>query len=657
MLLLQAIMTTSFSQVLNKKYQALPLGAIRAKGWIEKQLLIQSNGLCGHLDEFYPRIQFSAWKGMDKDKWEDTPYYLNGLVPTAYLLNDQRLIDKSLEYINWILKSQKENGWIGPERKDNSWPQTLALKTLISYYEATGDKRVIACMDRFFRYLQNEKIDWGNKNWSGMRAMELGVPALWLYQQTGNKSVLEVLENIQKESFNWSELFLDFPYDSVALAEGKIPTMHEGEGMHAHGVNIVMALKYPALRYAINKNEKEKDAVYVGLKSLDENHGQLAGKFSGDDNLNGKGPDRGTELCTVVDEMFSMEKLFEIFGDGVFADRLEDLAYNALPGSMSSDCWSHQYNQQTNQVILSKAARPWTSTEEYSNILSLMGNYPSCLVNMHQGWPMLIKHLWMSTPDNGLVALSYAPCEINTTLNGDNKIKIVVETDYPFDNYVKIKVNSSKAGKVPIYLRIPQWADSTKIQTGLKTKFGKAGELVKVIIPDNDIFCEIVFPMHIKIESRYNQSIAVRRGPLYYAHNIESVYSKISFESKWSRSIEYMGSVDWEVFPKAQWNYALQKNQFLQRDSKVIKNNINAYPFASFDEMVYNEKERTYQKWEHQPPLILQVKVRQVPTWGMKNNSADVPPLSPIKELKEELVINLIPYGCARLRIAEFPFY
>jgi len=39
----------------------------------------------------------------------------------------------------------------------------------------------------------------------------------------------------------------------------------------------------------------------------------------------------------------------------------------------------------------------------------------------------------------------------------------------------------------------------------------------------------------------------------------------------------------------------------------------------------------------------------------MKNNSADVPPLSPVKPEGDPEIIKLIPYGCARLRITEFP--
>ena len=58
----------------------------------------------------------------------------------------------------------------------------------------------------------------------------------------------------------------------------------------------------------------------------------------------------GTELCTVVEAMFSFETLFSIQGDPTFAERAEKLTYNALPATITSDMWAHQYLQQPNEM-------------------------------------------------------------------------------------------------------------------------------------------------------------------------------------------------------------------------------------------------------------------------------------------------------------------
>ena len=48
--------------------------------------------------------------------------------------------------------------------------------------------------------------------------------------------------------------------------------------------------------------------------------------------------------------MFSYETLFSIQGDPMFAERAEKLAYSALPATITSDMWAHQYLQQMNAI-------------------------------------------------------------------------------------------------------------------------------------------------------------------------------------------------------------------------------------------------------------------------------------------------------------------
>ena len=48
----------------------------------------------------------------------------------------------------------------------------------------------------------------------------------------------------------------------------------------------------------------------------------------------GRDPSQGTELCAVVEAMFSLETDMAILGDAAFGDRLEKIAYNALPATL-----------------------------------------------------------------------------------------------------------------------------------------------------------------------------------------------------------------------------------------------------------------------------------------------------------------------------------
>ena len=236
----------------------------------------------------------------------------------------------------------------------------------------------------------NTPPDWPDKDWRGVRAMENAVTGYWLYRQTEEAWILEVIESIQKNSSDWTSYYEKFPWDSAASAEKKIPLNWGPDGLTAHVVNNAMAIKYPGLWFQQSGDERFKNAVFDGIAKYDLNHGQAGGRFSGDEHLSGKSPDRGTELCSVVEYMYSLEELYAIFGDNQLADRLELLAYNALPGTTTPDMWAHQYDQQSNQVIVNGEKRAWSTNGNYSNIYGLMPNFACCLANMHQGWPKFV---------------------------------------------------------------------------------------------------------------------------------------------------------------------------------------------------------------------------------------------------------------------------
>ena len=52
--------------LLESNYMELPLGDIKAEGWLWQQLDAQRNGLTGHLDEYYANVvgNRNAWLGV-----------------------------------------------------------------------------------------------------------------------------------------------------------------------------------------------------------------------------------------------------------------------------------------------------------------------------------------------------------------------------------------------------------------------------------------------------------------------------------------------------------------------------------------------------------------------------------------------------------------
>ncbi len=641
--------------LLENSFSILPLGSVKAAGWLNTQLEIQKNSLTGHLDEFWPDLMTSSWRGGDGEAWERGPYYLDGLVPLAYLLDDKRLIDKVNEWMDFILSSEQENGWFGPEKNNDRWPLAVGLKVLKQYYEGSGDERALNIIKDYFVYLNENPPDWPDNVWRGVRAMENAVTGYWLFKNTGDTTVLDAIKSIHDNCYNWTSYFEEFPWDSQASKEGRIPKVWDEVGLTAHVVNVAMATKYPGIYYQQSKNQADLDASFDGMKKLDYHHGQVGGRFSGDEHLSGNNPTQGTEMCAIVEYMFSLENLIELTGDNSLADRLEVLAFNSLPGTQTGDGWGHQYNQQTNQVYVSNEKRNWSSNGNEANVFGMEPNFGCCTANMHQGWPKFTQSLWMASPDAGLAVISYAPCIVEARVGKGQLVKLTNTTNYPFDEEIKISVDSEKPGTFPLYLRIPGWCKNPEIKVNddnieatedfciIERKW-KKGDVIT-----------INFPMEIELEKRYNNARSVKLGPLYFSVRIDKNYIK---EDLGEHSHDHPHAADWKIEALSNWNYALYLDENNPSASfEISRGEIGPYPFADAGDPVFDNETGKYKIIDQDPPVMLKAKAMLIPEWKIVDNSAGELPLSPVQvRFKEKIPISLVPYASAKLRLSEFPF-
>ena len=415
---LEAIPQVNRAPLRESAFYLLPLGSIQPKGWLREQLLIQAQGLSGHLDEFWPDVgPNSGWLGGNGESWERGPYFVDGLIPLAYLLNDDRLKAKALRFIEWTLKSQAPNGMIGPPTNSDWWPRMVMLKALAQYYEVTNDQRVLPAMSRYFAHHatqlgQRPLTSWGKYRWE-----EEALTAMWLYNRTGESGLLQLIQDLRKQGYDWQAQFDDFkftqPCTRAVLGLTKAGDNNE-RALQSHGVNNAMALKTSPLMYLLSGSERDRYGLSKQLSELDRYHGLPNGMFSADEHFAGRNPSQGTELCTVVEAMYSLEISLAILGDASLGDRLERIAFNALPGAFTDDMWAHQYNQEPNQVEVSVHSKPWTTDGPESNLFGLEPNFGCCTANFHQGWPKFSTSLMMLSNDGGLVAAAYAPCETTT---------------------------------------------------------------------------------------------------------------------------------------------------------------------------------------------------------------------------------------------------
>ena len=634
--------------LIHKPLMELPLGAVKPEGWLEDQLLRQANGMTGHLDELYPQVcgPRNGWLGGDGDMWERGPYWIDGLLPLAYILDDATLKAKVQPWVEWALASQKEDGFFGPDKdlpaekglqRNNAkdwWPRMVVLKVLKQYYDATGDQRIITFFTKYFQYqyanLPKTKLNhW--TYWGRERAGDNLYVIYWLYNITGDSFLLDLGDLISSQTADW---------------KGRLS---KGEALNSifslHCVNLAQGMKQPVIRYQATKDSSWLKAIDTGLRDLRNGIGWPTGLYGADEMLHSGNPTQGSELCTAVEMMFSLEKMVEITGRADWADLLERVTFNALPTQATDDYDARQYYQQCNQteISINPGRNFMTSYNGTDQAFGLLCGYPCCTCNMHQGWPKFTKHLWFASDDDGLAAMFYAPCRVEAKVTGGVKVGIREETNYPFDESIRFTVSTKKAVSFPVHLRIPRWCKEPKILVNGEDAGITASRGMVVIDrkwKDGDVLT-LELPMQISISRWYENSAVVERGPLVYALRIGEKWSKKQLEDPLR---DQHGEWYYEVLPTTPWNYALESRTISKKaigsSFKVIRKETSGYPWNP-----------------ENAPIEIQVPAKKLPFWHEYNGSAGPLPYSVISKgsFPEEEIITLIPYGCTTLRITEFP--
>ncbi len=597
--------------------QAIPLGRIAPRGWLRDQLLLQAANLTGQLEEIWPDVgPGSGWLGGPGESWERGPYYLDGLVPLAHVLDDARLKAKAGKWIEWMLASQRGDGWFGPAGNDDWWTRMVALKVLMQHADATGDARVVPFMQRYFAYENATIGERPFRKWAIARGQENILVIQWLQDRAPDPMLPELASRILAMTVDWGGYLADRIVQGPAARFSHL----------THVVNVAMGLKLPALRERLGDSGQQA-IVDRAFANLDRFHGQATGMFSGDEWLAGNLPNHGVELCAVVELMYSLEVLARAYGSGEYGDRLERVAYNALAATMTADVTAHQYHQQPNQVLATIARRDWTYSSEAPNIFGLAPHFGCCTANLHQGWPKLAASLWAEDPQGGLAAVAYAPCVAR-----GRDLEIEVITDYPFGETITIRVLRAAAGERRIALRVPQWCAAPTLRVGNEdvavapvagiaavARAWRAGDTI-----------ELRLPMPVRVEGRPNGAVSLHTGPLTLAYCPGEIWRAIP---------DTPGLGDWEVTPRGSWNFGLE-----------IEGGVTELPLA-----VERQPPSPHPFGLAAPPVRVQTRGRFVPGWELLRNSAAPPPQSPVTTNQTPRPITLVPYGCARLRVCEFP--
>lgn len=622
----------------------LPYGAVHVHGWIHHMLVIESHGMEGRMDEVknghdvvdgpadkcdYDKTAWTHRGSMSANGWEGVPYWLRGYVPMAYLLRNKRMMADATHWIHGIMSTQLPDGYFGPLHLKTAhnglpklWPNQIMLEVLQAYYTDTGDRRVLTLETRYFHYLAAlppKVFSWG---WGRWRWSE-GIHAIyWLYNRTGDKSLLKLVKVINAHSANWTAGIASY-----------------------HGVNFGEGFREPAEYYELSHNPRDLQATRNDWKIMFGLYGQVAGGgYGADENARFGyfGARQGIETCAIVENMLSDEILTGIAGNPSWADRCDRLAMNMLPAAATANMKALHYLTAPNQIQLDPGNKH-PDIDDSGTMFSYSAGpvYHCCEHNFSQGWPFYNESVWLATSDNGLLANFYSDSTVTAKVGDGRKVHIVETTRYPFGQSARFVLTSSHRIKFPLYLRVPDWCQGACVRINGKPASVKATPCSYIRINrawHNGDSVSLILPMHVTVHRwttnpQARNAVSISYGPLAFSLRIKQrwkVYPGVSLLPHWA------------VYPASPWNYGLILNSQNPAHSFTVVRKAGPVPL---------------QPWTQKTvPIELRVKARQIPAWkinkyGMIGKLHESPVLSsqPVK------TVTLIPMGAARLRVSMFP--
>ncbi|KIK54869.1 hypothetical protein GYMLUDRAFT_206165 [Collybiopsis luxurians FD-317 M1] len=671
--LASAALTARDSPLLPFSFTPLPLGSVKANGWLQAELEMEANGLAGHMHDFIPDITDGNWLGGSTSYStlnEGVPYWFNGLVPLAYTVDDEQLKDQVHAVAGYITTHQLGDGWIGPETDPNSrtfwarYPLVLGLMNLVDANSTWGGP-VVDTLGHFVDYmlnrLQNNYTDYWYHDgvelqpidftWGRVRYADMIVSLQWLFEKHPagkEQELLDTMNFLYNGSIDWNDWYVEGVYPTQDLSGVPIDPNTSPIFPYEHGVNVGQGLKSFGVVRRLTGNDSLIDTAMNAVNWTFTYHGSASGTIIADEILEGLNPWSGSETCTAVETMYSLSYLYQTLGDAYYADRTELLTYNAMFAQLTSDWWGHQYMAQPNQPYCEKlSTAPFWNVNVVGQTFGLQPNYPCCQFNHPQGLPKFVMATYATTGDgNGLVHALLGPTQVTTTLSSGN-VNVSCDTAYPFDNTLTYTIQSD--GNFDFYVRVPAWHDASS--SSISTNSGPSTTLSpdpvsglhKLNISAGQTTVTYTLGSQIWTEIRPHDTISVHRGALVYALEINSTESTTAPHQWNNLDAAVTFSVpdqckDFFFANETAWNYAIDPSTMTFHSSLDVSGDLSM-PFAPGESQLWIEAQACLIPWD----MYLD-SVPGIPSTGSSRTC-----------LGDAQTVRLVPYGSAKTRIGDIP--
>jgi DUF1680 family protein len=183
--------------------------------------------------------------------------------------------------------------------------------------------------------------------------------------------------------------------------------------------------------------------------------------FGGDFAL---GPDRAyAESCAGIGAVMTAWRLTLATGEARHGDMIERIAWNVLSGAVAPDGRAFFYANPLHQ----RTADPEPPTDRALNHVRAGGHRAQwfdvscCPTNLARTFAQFAVYV-ATANDSGIQIHQFTPCTIDTEVDGA-RLALTVETNYPEDGRITVRVDANEGGNREITLRVPAWAQGAKL--------------------------------------------------------------------------------------------------------------------------------------------------------------------------------------------------
>jgi DUF1680 family protein len=477
--------------------------------------------------------------------YDDSDVY-KAIEAIAYSLKnrpDAALERKADEWIDKIAAAQLPDGylntyytltdlkqrWTDMEKHEDYCAGHL-MEAAVAYYNTTGKRRLLDVAIRFADHIDST-FRLANRPWvSGHQEIELAL--MKMYHLTKEDRYLKLADWFLDQRGHghgkgkiWDE-WKDPKYcqDDVPVKQQKEITGHAVRAMYQYtgAADVASVTQDPGYLNAMTA--VWEDVVYRnmyltgGIGSSGHNEG-----FTDDYDLpNGSAY---SETCASVGMVFWNQRMNALTGDAKYIDVLERSLYNgALDGlSLSGDTFFY--------------GNPLSSTG--NNARSAWFGTACCPSNIARLVASVGDYIYGKSDSKIWVNLFVGS---NTTFQmGKTAVPLKMDTNYPWDGNVKIRVSPAQKVKYALHIRIPGWAADTAVPGGLYSFAGPGNAKVEILLNGKPVSyqtdkgyavidrawqngdeIEIKLPMEVRqIKARKEvkadaDRIALQRGPIVY---------------------------------------------------------------------------------------------------------------------------------------------